>query len=294
MLIKLLKYDLLADYKKMGMLYITLLITSVMIKLLEVFFKDLDSTVVGKVVNITLGVVLGLCIVAMFVMMIIVSIYNFYKTIVRDEGYLTHTLPVQTWQLILSKLVTSYVWYIVSIGAFYLSIAILTGDINWMRVSEFMDEFQQGVEVGFTTGFNAGYNSVGSAAGETMAITDANSLIQPMINYVTWLFALFPLMIMSQVYFSFAIGNLFNKSKLGMSIVAFFVLYIAQQIIGFVTMMISAAASAGNVLTADISDAEVFGWMGSMYTSSLIVSIILTIGLYIGANVIFTKKLNLE
>ena len=53
--------------------------------------------------------------VAMFVVVLIFVIQRFYRGLLGDEGYLMHTLPVQTWELIASKLICALVVTIISI-----------------------------------------------------------------------------------------------------------------------------------------------------------------------------------
>ena len=50
--------------------------------------------------------------IACYVMTSVFIVYDFYKTMVSDHGYLTHTLPVKTSTLIWSKTLMSAFWHI--------------------------------------------------------------------------------------------------------------------------------------------------------------------------------------
>ena len=53
-------------------------------------------------------------------MPIIVMVIRFYKNLLRDEGYLMHTLPVSVHELIWSKLIVSLVWFLATNLAIFL------------------------------------------------------------------------------------------------------------------------------------------------------------------------------
>ncbi|MBO5339330.1 MAG: hypothetical protein J6A96_06490 [Clostridia bacterium] len=60
------------------------------------------------------------------VVITVITVVNFYKTLITDEGYLTFTLPVHPVKILTSKLLNSVVWsYIVSITTTIASFVIL-------------------------------------------------------------------------------------------------------------------------------------------------------------------------
>ena len=48
----------------------------------------------------------------MGVMSLVVMIQRFYKNVLGDEGYLTLTLPVNVHEILWSKLIVSFVWFL--------------------------------------------------------------------------------------------------------------------------------------------------------------------------------------
>lgn len=52
---------------------------------------------------------------------------RFYRSMFTDEGYLTHTLPVTSHQLLLSKIIVMAVWIFLSMVGIFLSILVFGG-----------------------------------------------------------------------------------------------------------------------------------------------------------------------
>lgn len=290
MLRKLIKYDLLADYKKYAALCIAMLASSVMM----LFFDKMTSWISNNTFITVMSAVFtmvffGVCLAA-GIMLLVLSTIRFYKNVMRDEGYLTHTLPVPTWQIIASKLITVYIWFFLTIIVAGICNGIALGEPLWLFKiinGDFGNDF--------SAGFRIGYNA---AAGEASFISDmeAREMAGGMLKYYAAFVLLSPFMSMANIYFAFALGNLFSKSKLGMSVLMYFLLQLAESVMGalcsvlFSPKFIAEAAKYGeNVPTSLISD-----FFSELMTAALILSVILSIGFMIGTERIFAKKLNLE
>lgn len=290
MLRKLIKYDILADYKKYVAIYIAMLASSVIM----LFFDKMTSwisnnTFINVMATVFALVFFGVCLAA-GVMLLVLSTIRFYKNVVRDEGYLTHTLPVPTWQIIASKLITVYIWFFLTIIVAGICSGIAFGEPFWLFKlinSDFGDEF--------SAGFQIGYNA---AAGDANLISDAEALEMTagMFKFYAVFVLLSPFTAMANIYFSFALGNLFNKSKLGMSVLMYFLLQLAESVMGamcsvfFSPKFIAEAAKYGeNIPISIITD-----YFSDIMSAALILSVVLSVGLMIGTERIFAKKLNLE
>lgn len=288
MLKKLIKYDLLADYKKYAVLYAAMLATSV----LMLFFDKMTSWVNNndfiELMAILFAILFFALAVISGVMLLVFSTVRFYKNIVRDEGYLMHTLPVPTWQLIASKLISVYIWFLTTLIVTGICSGIAFGEPFWLfNVSNIMQE-------GFWESFKAGYNSTGAPE---MAIIDGDMhLFAEMLGYYAVLILLSPFMSMASIYFSFALGNLFNKSKLGMSVLMYFAIQFAESIIGGIcTMFITPSFLAEAAkYEEEIPATVILEFFNSTMSVTLAASAVISVGLLIGAERIFAKKLNLE
>ena len=63
--------------------------------------------------------------IALVVATLFVVVMRFYKGLLKEEGYLMHTLPVKEWQLIASKGVTATVTVLISMVLAAVSIVLL-------------------------------------------------------------------------------------------------------------------------------------------------------------------------
>ncbi len=269
MLGKLIKHELKAQYKTFIILYIAATFLNIVLKIYNAFTKNLEGVKLAQFFEASLSMLVVFVSFALFIATFAISISRFYNSMMKDEGYLTHTLPVPTWMLILSKFLVFIIWMVADVILHYFIIALHSGHLAWINAS--------------SRGFSDGMAI--SLEGTNISVADAKQFITLMIITIV-LYALF---FMTQVFFSFSIGQLSNKNKLGWSIVAFFGITIAIQIFGMVF--------ASRLLpydNAQMTDAEGILFAINAMKYGLVIDIIATIAFYIGANVLFTKKLNLE
>lgn len=289
MLRKLIKYDLLADYKKYFAVYIAMVASSVMMLFFDKMTSWISNNLFIEVMSAVSAMVFFVLCIAVGVMLLVLSTIRFYKNVMRDEGYLTHTLPVHTWQIIASKFISVYIWFFASVIVAGICSGIAFGEPFWLfkLISSFNEYFSAGIQ----TGFN-------DAAGDLILISDEEEwqLFVGMLKYYAVFMLLSPFTAMSNIYFSFALGNLFNKSKLGMSVLMFFLLQFAESVLGALSSMffspkfIAEATKYGE----NIPSSLIMDYFFDIMTAALILSVILSIGFTIAAERIFAKKLNLE
>lgn len=146
MLGKLLKKDLKSTYR----LFIPLLcgygVASVLGKILfEIVLSQeqfADNSGFFNGITIFTFLYMGLFIiylVACYLMTSVFVIYDFYKTMVSDHGYLTHTLPVKTSTLIWSKVLIAVLWQVVVNVIISLSVLLIfTGHFSQLHVRELL------------------------------------------------------------------------------------------------------------------------------------------------------------
>ena len=91
-----------------------------------------------------------------------------------------------------------------------------------------------------------------------------------------------PFSYLAHIYFSFALGNLFSKNKLAMSVVMFLAINFAENIITSI------------LLTAYIFSIKDDMTLTARSYSNILISIVLSVIYLIAAERIFAKKLNLE
>ena len=135
MLLKLLKYDFRSMWKTFSLVWAACLVLALVNRFTLPFEGQTNATIGpgdGILAFITALVFFGV-LFAMFVAVMIFVIQRFYKGLLGDEGYLMNTLPVPTWQLVLSKLVCAVFVSIASMVITFLACLILV-PIRWDRV----------------------------------------------------------------------------------------------------------------------------------------------------------------
>lgn len=290
MLGKLIKYDILADYKKYAVLYAAMIASSVLMLFFDKMTSWISSNVFVEVMAAVFGVAFFALTIISGVMLLVFSTIRFYKNIVRDEGYLMHTLPVPTWQLIASKFISVYIWFFATLIVTGVCSGIAFGEPLWLFKLAGGSGFTESFASGFVYGFN-------SSSGPIEKITEADMhIFAEMISYYAVFILLSPFIAMAHIYVSFALGNLFNRSKLGMAVLMYFAIQFVESIMG---AFFSAFLTPGFVAETakyqdDIPITVVFDFVNSVMLVTLIVSVILSIGCIIATERIFAKKLNLE
>ena len=111
MLGKLLKHEFRATARTMLPMFGVVVLLSVL--------ANLGFAQIADAENGALDILFGLFIFAFFlglftmgVMAMVVMIQRFYKNVLGDEGYLTLTLPVNVHEIVWSKLIVSFVWFL--------------------------------------------------------------------------------------------------------------------------------------------------------------------------------------
>lgn len=254
MLRKLIKYEILADYKKYGIMGIAVIALAVLALISE---KTAPPYVNGysNFISAVFTMSSVFTIFSASILLIVLSTIRFYKSFLKDEGYLMHTLPVHTWQLIASKLIAAYIWFLFLLIISAVYVTILKGNITWIT--------------DFSEGFIDGFSGENDYLSQFMM----SSLISVLLT---------PFSYLAHIYFSFALGNLFSKNKLTMSVVMFLAINFAERVITSV------------LLSAYLASVKDDMTLTAMTYSNTLISVILSVIYLIAAERIFTKKLNLE
>ena len=122
MLGKLTKYEIKATARIFLPLYAGLLLFALINK---VFIEiNLLQTKMAFLSAIS-GMIYFFIIVATFIITLVVMIQRFYKNLLSDEGYLMFTIPVTPSKHIISKMIVSILWAVVSVIAAVLSVLVL-------------------------------------------------------------------------------------------------------------------------------------------------------------------------
>lgn len=105
---KLIKYEFRSIIKQIGIVWVALPVTALLFSFSDWIISGNElmperSGIFGDILLMVTSFLYGGIFMAMAAVTCFIVIMRFYKGLLRDEGYLMHTLPVKTWQLITAK-----------------------------------------------------------------------------------------------------------------------------------------------------------------------------------------------
>lgn len=113
MLIKLIKYDIRADYKKYMITAAVIFLLAFAVRLADIKFGNYDDSSDWKFLFNSLAFALIILCGVALLMTIIISAVRYQKKMYSDEGYLMNTLPVHPALHILSSILTTCIWTVI-------------------------------------------------------------------------------------------------------------------------------------------------------------------------------------
>ena len=239
MLGKLFKYDMKIQMKILGMAYLIMGIIAGIAAIVEGIRRNFDDRLgILRIAGVVTTGLATAAMVAVFLGTIFYAVFFYRKNLLKDQGYLMHTLPVKTWQLYLSK------WLSSTLCLFVSAIVILAGIcLTFLRIPNVSD------------------------------ILDGMKASGMPMWYIALLLAIVIVSIpisLTQFYAALSFGYTIqtntttpvNKDLL--SVISYIVIYMLQQVLSLGVMMITALAYVGK--TSDIDELLKSGGMESMKT----------------------------
>lgn len=165
-----------------------------------------------------LVIVYGISVVVVVTALLIGALQDFGKRLFKDQGYLTHTLPVKISSIILARMVFDLVLFVAMAIVIPVAVCIATRDFSFF--SSLADEIRHMLDHSLP-----GIHS--SVVIIDIILTCVAILVQALAGL--WLFNA-----------SYAIGHAFNNAKRLMSVIAFCVIgiinWIITYIVGYLTV----------------------------------------------------------
>lgn len=275
MLGTLLKYELMAEWKKYAAIYAGMAVLAGSACVMD---KSLNSLGDNNFISIMSELCLvGFILLSMlaFGLIFVFSTMRFYKNMFRDEGYLMHTLPVSPWSHIFAKLIPVYIWTVLTAVVFFLCVGIAAGGFEWVKeLPEVYDVFIEGFSMGAE-----------KAAAEKF------------LRYMMICLLTYPILMQIYLNFCIAFGSLFNSHKILMAVVAFIGVNVISQTVSSI-VLIAAGMKTTSIGFMDMNDAEVmtefFGIFDVMYVFIGIFTVVLYGLMLFFTYYIMRKHLNLE
>ena len=256
---KLLKYDFRSMWKTFRIVWPAALILALVNRFTLFGTTNPGESAFGQWVSvISMGLFIGVC----FTLVILSAVFvlpRFYKGLLGDEGYLMHPLPVKSWQLVLSKLICALATTVVN-GIVGFAAMFLMMPLDWEEL--FDTELWQTI---------------------FRSLTQHPDTIVYFLEFLLLMLVMCAAMFMT-FYLAMAIGHLFSKRRILMSVIAFFLLNILD-----------------SVVTSSLHHMDALNWLYGMDLSShlgywlgILLLLIPTVLMFLVTSYILKNKLNLE
>ena len=243
---------------------------------LRALTADATDLAVLRMILILIVIFFAIGIVATAVMAVVLMVSRFYRNLLKDEGYLMFTLPVSVHELIWSKLIVSLVWFLATgllislvmmLTALNLSETnlqmILAGFPDWAELMQKLDEL--------------------GLRGQVITLICQGGLAALLTGIVTCL----------HFYASMALGHMFTKNKVLLSIVFFVGLSFAFNLMEMVYGMVGFGIM--NPDNWDMMDnADGLRFLTSVFWHGILLSAVQGAVLYIATFLGLKRGLNLE
>lgn len=203
---------------------------------------------------------------------------RYYKSMYTDEGYLTHTLPVTTNQLLVSKALNFWIWNLLTTAAIAISVCVFVAVVSVLESGDLSFVVES------IDGFKELCHAINSSAYALPWQFFLISLLVCMV--ITSLSGV--MMIIGAVN----IGQLWARHRVAGAVLVYIGIYLVQQFM--LQIMIS------NVLLADIMIREIYTTYAAVTTANkmawsiTVESILFAAALYIASYFILKKRINIE
>ncbi|MFQ9516311.1 MAG: hypothetical protein ACLRZ9_10890 [Eubacterium sp.] len=263
MLGKLIKNEFKATSRNFIPVYIIMIVVTIFFKITMEIQES--AGIESKLLDILGGLLMITYIIALIAVIIgtiILIIKRFYDNMLKDEGYLSFTLPVSTGQHLASKTIVSYVWMLVSI--ILVIAAVMVIPLGHGIYSEIFKEL--GVIIDGITEMGWWHYVVEVAL---MCIVSIYSYI--MMGYTC-----------------FSVGQNFNKHRIVGAFITYIVIYVISQVLNSVVMVY--------LMGVDLNDeiSVMSNVFHPLMIYSLVLAIIESVVFTVITYVMLNKKLNLE
>ena len=165
---------------------------------------NLSDVPMLKILFTLIIIFFSVAVVATAVMSLVIMVSRFYRNLLKDEGYLMFTLPVSVHELIWSKLIVSLVWFLGTGLLIFLVMALLALNLSHTNLQMILEQFPSWSEI-------LGWLDAAGVRGQVITF-----LVQIVLGTLIGIFAA-----CLHFYASMALGHMFSKDKVLLSIVFF-------------------------------------------------------------------------
>ena len=165
---------------------------------------NLSDVPMLKILFTLIIIFFGAAVVATVVMSLVIMVSRFYRNLLKDEGYLMFTLPVSVHELIWSKLILSLVWFLATGLLIFLVMALMALNLSHTNLEMILKQLPSWSEI-------IGWLDQAGVRGQVITF-----LVQTVLGTLTGILAA-----CLHFYAAMALGHMFSKDKVLLSIVFF-------------------------------------------------------------------------
>ena len=261
MFLKLMKQDVRATARLMLPVYIAAILLALFTRLFDFLSTRMEQNAFVSIAGALAGFLFSLTMIAIVIMSFVLMIWRFYKNYMTDEGYLMFTLPVNTAELIFSKLLVAVGWFFCTGLVTALATRIVSSGSGTVEV--------------------VGFDQTSGGEMSRMAVSGGVSFLIAGITFCLMLYA------------CMALGQSFKRHKKGMAVLFFFVFYI---VIMFVSVHLLSGVLMGlsdsGIMNFD--NASMADLMTKLLWRSSAVSALFGVIFYAITHYMLAKRLNLQ
>ena len=266
MLGKLLKHEIKSQGKSLFLFWMAILGLGLLVRI----FSMLEEVVpIFQYITPISIVTFGIAIVLSLVYCFFLAIKNYYKKVLREEGYLTNTLPVKKSSMILSFLITDALALIATIAFCFLGWFIAFG-----LGSEEIKSIWETLSISIEQEFNMNI--------EIIRCIFAGALIVGYLNTI------------SMFYAAMTIGHSFSQNKIANSIGVGVAFYMGIQFLNVIEMVVIFLKNEMDFTNALATNQVPYELIGTVLLESFVLMMISLITTYTFTNYFLDRKLNLE
>ena len=165
---------------------------------------NLSDVPMLKILFTLIIIFFGAAVIATVVMSLVIMVSRFYRNLLKDEGYLMFTLPVSVHELIWSKLIVSLVWFLATGLLIFLVMALMALNLSHTNLEMIFKQLPSWSEI-------IGWMDQAGIRGQVITF-----LVQIVLGTLTGILAA-----CLHFYAAMALGHMFSKDKVLLSIVFF-------------------------------------------------------------------------
>lgn len=236
-------------------------------------FEHIFPIIQGFIIVMYVGIIIGTIFISIFVML-----QRYYKNILGQEGYLMNTLPVKSWQLILSKGIISAIWIVCSALIAMISIPIMFSIVD--------SKFLLGLVLELFEWDT--WSRINQSIGTINLLCYGIELLVTSLC-ASWAFSM-------KAYASMSLGHLVQKHRLLGSVGFYIAIDFAESVAGVILMFLIGSVF-GEAFTRFFESFDLYRALGTIHViliGSSVVYLIVAMIYFMISKVILEKKLNLE